>query len=58
MIKYISIRDNHIIEYVHHNEIEILHIAGKLNVSEIFTKELHDRSHFRALRNAFMRPIL
>ena len=56
-MKHISLRDNHIREYFHLKEIDILHIYRKLNVSEIFTKELHDGAHFRSILNSFIHPI-
>ena len=56
-MKKISLCDNHSIEYTQINEIEILHIDGKLNMSEIFKKELYNGDHLISLRNAFMHPI-
>ena len=53
-MKKISLRENHIRECIHLKEIEILHIAGKLNVSDVFTKQLRDGAHFQALHIAFM----
>ena len=56
-MKQISLNDNHIREYVHLNEIEILHIDAKLNILGIFTKEIRDGARFRVLCSVFMRPI-
>ena len=55
-MKHISLRNNHIRECIHIKEKEILHISEKLNVLNIFIRELCDGAHFRALRNSFMCP--
>ena len=34
--------------------IKILHVAGKCNVSDVFTKEIRDKALFRPLRDSFM----
>ena len=50
VMKYFGLHKNHIWECFHNKELEILHIYVKLNVSVIFTKELHDGGHFRTLK--------
>ena len=54
--KHPSLHESHTRECVQFNEIEFLNIYGKLNVSGIFTKELHNGDHLIGSRNAFMLP--
>ena len=50
-IKFDTIRENAIRESVDKKFIEILHINGKINIADIFTKEMEDTQHFITLRN-------
>jgi hypothetical protein len=34
--------------------LKVIHVAGKTNLADIFTKEMRDGSHFWCLRNSFM----
>ena len=55
--KHIALRENAVRESVQHfHELTVHHISGKINSSDIFTKELRDAIHFRKLRNSFMVP--
>ena len=45
-IHYIQIRENAVREQVQKDFIDVVHIAGKLNNSDIFTKEDIDVAHF------------
>jgi len=53
-MKHITLRENAIRESVHDGDLTIHHISGKLNCSDIFTKEIKDVSHFCLLRDSFM----
>ena len=57
IMKHPILRENNIRGFVHNKELEVHNISGKLNVSDIFTKERRYGAHFRALRYALMRPI-
>ena len=50
-LRHITIRENAIRESVDNEFVKILHIAGKTNLADMFTKEMKDSSHFLSLRN-------
>jgi hypothetical protein len=52
---HIELRENSIREWVQDRTLDVLHIAGKFKPADIFTtKEMHDGTHFRHLRDSFM----
>jgi hypothetical protein len=51
---HIKNRENSTGEWVVDGTITVTHIAGKCNVSYIFTKEMQDSTNFRRLRDSFM----
>jgi hypothetical protein len=51
---HIKNRENSTPEWVTGGTISVTHIAGKCNVSDIFTKEMQDGANFRQLRDLFM----
>jgi hypothetical protein len=53
---HIQMRESRIGENVTRKFVQITHIDGKLNIADIFTKEMRDTSHFVTLRNLFMCP--
>ena len=54
-LRHITMRENASRESVHNNTIRIDHIGGKLNSSDLFTKEFaKDPDQFQALRGASM----
>jgi hypothetical protein len=55
-IRYIQIRENAVREQVQKEFIEVQHIAGRLNNSDIFTKEDKDVPHFQKCRNTLVVP--
>jgi len=55
-IRYIQIRENAVREQVQTDFIEVQHIAGRLNNSDIFTKEDKDVTHFQQCRDALCVP--
>ena len=53
-MKHLNLCENAIRERVLNGTLTIHHIPGKLNCSDIFTKELKDTTHFCLLRDSFM----
>ena len=53
-IKHLNLRENRVRESQQAGCTRVKHIAGKLNPSDIFTKEIKDAAHFRNLRDTFM----
>jgi hypothetical protein len=48
--------ENLVRENVENNFVQIEHIGGKVNLADLFTKEMKDTNHFVTLRNLMMRP--
>jgi hypothetical protein len=44
--RHIELRKNSIRKWVQDKTLDVLHVAGKLNPADIFTKEMHDGTHF------------
>jgi len=59
-LRHIQMKENRIRENILSNFISIAHIDGKINIADIFTKEMKDVNHFVELRDLFMksRPVL
>jgi hypothetical protein len=53
-LRPIQMKENHVRENIATNFITIQHIDGKINIADIFTKEMKDTSHFVELRDLFM----
>lgn len=53
-LRHIQMRENRIRENITSDFVSICHIEGKVNLADIFTKEMKDTSHFVELRNMFM----
>jgi hypothetical protein len=49
-------RENRFRENIASQFISVCHINGKINLADIFTKEMKDTSHFVELRDLFMCP--
>jgi hypothetical protein len=43
---HIELRENLVGEWVQDKSLKVLHVAGKLNLVDIFTKEMRDGTHF------------
>jgi hypothetical protein len=54
-LRHIRMKENRIRENVAANFVEIVHSDGKLNIADIFTREMRDTTHFVALRSSLMR---
>jgi hypothetical protein len=53
-LRHIQMRENRIRENIASDFVSICHIDGKVNLADIFTKEMKDTSHFVELRDMFM----
>ena len=53
-LRHIQIRENAIREAVQRKFVNVLHIAGAVNLADLFTKEQKDPQHFIALRDIIM----
>jgi hypothetical protein len=42
----IELRENLVREWVQDGTLKVLHVAGKINLADIFTKEMRDGTHF------------
>jgi hypothetical protein len=54
--RHIQMKENRVRENITSNFVTIQHIDGKVNIADIFTKEMKDTSHFVELRDLFMCP--
>jgi hypothetical protein len=52
--RHIDLRENSVREWIQSRLLLVKHISGKLNPSDIFTKEMRDGTHFQQLRDSFM----
>jgi hypothetical protein len=50
----IKLHENSIWEWVQDKTLNVVHVAGKINPADIFTKEMKDGAHFCRLRDSFM----
>jgi hypothetical protein len=55
-LRHIQMRENQVRENVMSKFVSIQHIDGKLNLADIFTKEMKDVAHYVELRDLFMCP--
>jgi len=55
-LRHIQMRENHVRENIASRFISVCHIDGRINIADIFTKEMKDASHFVELRNLIMCP--
>ena len=53
-LRHIQIRENAVRESVLNHFVEVLHCAGKRNLSDIFTKEDRDIEHYILIRDYIM----
>jgi hypothetical protein len=53
-LRHIQIRENAVRESYQNGFIIVEHVPGKVNLSDMFTKEDKDTSHFLAIRNTVM----
>jgi hypothetical protein len=55
-LRHIQMKENRVRENIVSNFVQINHIDGKINLADIFTKEMKDVNHFVELRNLVMCP--
>jgi len=53
-IRHMELRENSVREWVENKTLDVLHVSGRINPADIFTKEMGDGAHFRWLRDSFM----
>jgi hypothetical protein len=53
-LRHIQMRENRVRENIASQFVDVCHIDGKINLADIFTKEMKDTSHFVELRDLFM----
>ena len=53
-LRHIQIRENAVRESIQSKSISVQHIAGSINISDLFTKEDKDTNHFISLRDVIM----
>jgi hypothetical protein len=53
-LRHIQMKENRVRESIHSKFVTIKHIEGKINLADIFTKEMKDTSHFVVLRDLIM----
>jgi hypothetical protein len=56
-IRHMEMRENAVREWVQDSYMKILHVPGRTNPANIFTKEMRDGAHFWHLRDSFMCPL-
>jgi hypothetical protein len=53
-LRHIQMKENRVRENIASEFVTIKHVDGKLNIADIFTKEMKDTSHFVELHDLFM----
>jgi len=53
-LRHIQMKENRVRENILNDFVRICHIDGKINLADLFTKEMKDVSHFVELRNLMM----
>ena len=57
-LRHLTIRENAVRESQHNKLIKVKHIEGKINPSDLFTKEDKDKYHFISIRDLLVTPPL
>jgi hypothetical protein len=53
-LHHIQMKENHVRENIAARFVHVQHVEGKINLADIFTKEMKDTAHFVELRDLFM----
>ncbi len=53
-VRHIELCENSVCEWAQDKTNAVMHVAGKINPTGIFTKEIRDGTHFRWLHDSFM----
>ena len=56
-LRYIQIRVNAVREAVQNKIVQVLHIAGNVNNTDLFTKENRDTKHFTFIRDMLIQDV-
>jgi hypothetical protein len=57
-LRHIQMKENRVRENIQNNFVQICHVNGKVNLADLFTKEMKDTGHFVALRDMMLKPRL
>jgi len=57
-LRHIQMKENRVRENIQSNFVQICHVNGKVNLADLFTKEMKDTGHFVALRDMMLKPRL
>jgi len=57
-LHHIQMRENRVRENISRKFVQINHVNGKLNLADLFTKEMKDVGHFVELGDLMMQPRL
>jgi hypothetical protein len=55
-LRHMQMRENRVRENVSNNFVSICHVDGKVNLADLFTKEMKDVTHFVTLQSMMMKP--
>jgi hypothetical protein len=55
-LHHIQTKENRVRENASSDFVQIHHINGKVNLADLFTKEMQDTTHFVELRDIMMKP--
>ena len=56
-LRHVQVRDNAVRESVQEGSVDIQHIAGSVNLADLFTKEDRVQRHFIELRDVVMSKV-
>jgi hypothetical protein len=56
--RHIQMKENRVRENIQSNFVKICHVNGKVNLADLFTKEMKDTGHFVELRDLMLHPCL
>jgi hypothetical protein len=57
-LRHIQMKENRVRENIQRNFVEICHVNGKVNMADLFTKEMKDTGHFVELCDLTLQPRL
>jgi hypothetical protein len=57
-LRHIQMKENRIRENIQNNFVTIRHVNGKVNMADLFTKEMKDTGHFVELHDLMLQPRL
>ena len=56
-IRHMEMRENAVRELVQDSLLKVLHVPGRINPADIFTKEMRDGAHFLRFCDSFICPL-